>query len=112
MNWPKLVPPIVCKTNITVHIEPEGINKYGEPLDAIDYTGKCNYQDQARTVYTDERKLIQVSGTALFSEDICPDLPVIPSGTAIVFGQERRLIAGRKSRNPDGTVNFVEVWLS
>ena len=77
MRYPCLVPKRLCKTDITCNFEREGLNEYGEPLTTIEYSGKCNYQDKARTVLTAEKKLIQITGTALFPGDICPDLPVI-----------------------------------
>lgn len=111
MKWPELVPDAVCKTPITVHFETEELNKYGGPLEVQDYTGKCNFQDKAKTVYTAEKKLVEVTGTALFNGDICPELPVISSGTAKVFGKDRTIAGGCKARNPDGTVNYTEVWV-
>ena len=75
------------------------------------YGGKCNYQDKARTVLTAEKKLVEVTGSALFPGDICPELPAISGGTAFVLGGKRRILQGKKARNPDGTVNYMEVLL-
>ena len=61
MRYPCLVPKRLCKTDITCSFEREGLNEYGEPLKAIEYSGKCNYQDKARTVLTAEKKLIQIT---------------------------------------------------
>lgn len=111
MRYPCLVPKRLCKIEIRLEIEQEGLNEYGEPLETIEYSGKCNYQDKARTVLTAEKKLIQITGTALFPGDICPELPVISGGSAMIFGVERRIEQGTKARNPDGTVNYTEVLL-
>lgn len=111
MKYPKLVPPAVCQTRISLEIDQEGLNEYGEPLPAFAWSGTCNYQDSAKTVLTTERKLVQLSGRALFDGDICPKLPVISGGTAEIFGVKRRILEGRKARNPDGTVNYTEVLL-
>lgn len=111
MKYPCLVPKRLCKTDITLEFDQEGLNEYGEKLPAITYTGKCNYQDKAKTIRTTEKKLVEITGCALFPGDICPKLPVISGGTATVFGVERRIQQGTKSRNPDGTVNFTEVLL-
>lgn len=111
MKYPCLVPKRLCKTDIHLEIEREGLNEYGEPLEIVNYTGKCNYQDKARTVLTTEKKLVEISGSALFPGDICPQLSVISGGTAFIFDAERRVLEGRKARNPDGTVNFTEVLL-
>lgn len=111
MRYPCLVKKSLCRTDIKCTFEQEGLNEYGESLETIEYSGKCNYQDKARTVLTAEKKLIQITGTALFPGDICPELPVISGGSAMIFGVERRIERGTKARNPDGTVNYTEVLL-
>lgn len=111
MRYPCLVKKSLCRTDIKCTFEQEGLNEYGEPLETIEYSGKCNYQDKARTVLTAEKKLIQITGTALFPGDICPELPVISGGFVMIFGVERRIEQGTKARNPDGTCNFTEILL-
>ena len=111
MRYPKLVPEKLCKTDIVLEFEQEGLSVYGEPLRTITWKGKCNYQDKARTVYTAEKKLIQITGTVLISNDPCPGIPVISSGTAEIMGVKRQIVQGMKARNPDGSVNFTEVLL-
>lgn len=111
MSWPSLVLSQWCKTPITLSLEQDGLNEYGEPLQTVEYSGSCNYQDKARTVLTSQKKLVDITGSALFPGDICPELPVISGGTAILFGAQRRILEGRKARNPDGSVNYTEVLL-
>ena len=111
MKYPCLIPTKLCKTPIRIQIDQEGSNEYGEPLLTVTYSGNCNYQDKAKTVLTAEKKLIQITGTALFPGDICPKLPVMSGGEATVCGVKRRIVEARKARNPDGTVNYTEVWL-
>ena len=111
MKFPCLVSKQFCNTDIKLTLEQEGINEYGEPLEPFTFEGKCNYQDKARRILTAEKKIIEITGTALFQGDICPDLPVISGGTAIVFEVERRIARGTKARNPDRTVNYTEVLL-
>lgn len=111
MKYPCLVPKKLCKTDISLVMEQEGRDKYGEPLPSFEYSGKCNYQDKAKTIFTAEKKMVQITGSALFPGDICPELPVISGGTAIVFGVKRRIQEARKARNPDGSVNYTEVLL-
>ena len=106
-----MVPKKLCKTDISLSFDQEGLTEYGEPLPAIQYTGKCNYQDKAKTILTAEKKLVQITGSALFPGDICPELPVISGGEAVLFGVKRRIQEARKARNPDGTVNYTEVLL-
>lgn len=111
MKYPCLVPKRLCRTDISLQMDREGLNEYGEPLEAVTYSGKCNYQDKAKTVLTAEKKLIQITGSALFPGDICPELPVISGGYAVIFEVKRRIEQGTKARNPDGTVNYTEVML-
>lgn len=111
MIFPKLVPDTVCKIPITLCLDQDGRTKYGDPLPRIEISGKCNYQDQARYLLTDQKQMVVISGTAYFNGDICPELPVISGGEAWVFGERRHIQSGRKARNPDGTVNYTEVFL-
>ena len=81
MKYPCLVPKRLCKTDIGLVMEQEGRDKYGEPLPCFEYSGKCNYQDKAKTIFTADKKIVQITGSALFPGDICPELPVISGGT-------------------------------
>ena len=111
MKYPCLVPKRLCRTPVTFQFAREGLNEYGEPLPAVSYSGACNYQDKAKTVLTAEKKLVEITGSALLPGDICPQLPVISGGEAVLFGVKRRILEARKARNPDGTVNYTEVLL-
>lgn len=111
MKYPCLVPARLCRTDIRLEMDREGLTEYGEPLEPVIHEGKCNYQDRARTVLTAEKKLVEVTASALFPGDICPELAVISGGVATVFGARRRIQQGRKARNPDGSCNFTEVFL-
>lgn len=111
MKYPCLVSKKLCNTPVTVAIEREGLNKYGEPLENVEISALCNYQSSAKTVLTAEKKLIGLSGTALFCGDICPEIPEISGGTVTVNGVKRRIFTGVKARNPDGTVNFTQLDL-
>ena len=106
MKYPCLVPKRLCKTDIHVHLESEDTDNHGQPEKALDLELKCNFQDRAKTILTAEKKLVQITGTAMFPGDIAPDLPTLSGGWVTVFGAERRIEQGSKNRNPDGTVNF------
>lgn len=109
MKYPCLVPKRLCKTEISVHLESEEVTNFGEPAAVADLELKCNFQDKAKTILTTEKKLVQVTGTALFPGDIAPDMPSISGGFVEIFGQERRIVQGMKARNPDGTVNYCRL---
>ncbi len=111
MKYPCLVPEKLCKTDIHVEIEAEGITEDGEPLTVFSAELKCNYQDGGKRILTEEQKLVEVSGVALFPGDFCPYIENLTGGTAAVHGVRRRIAEGRKHRNPDGTVNYTELRL-
>lgn len=109
MKYPCLVLKRYCKTDIEVKLDREGVSKYGEPLPHILWSGKCNYQDTAKTVYTSDMKKVVISGCAYIPGDIAPDIPVITGGSIIVFGVTRKIFQGMKARNPDGSVNYTRL---
>lgn len=109
MKYPCLVPKRLCKTPVHVHLESEDINNLGNPKYFLDADLLCNWQDKAKTILTTEKKLIQITGTALFPGDIAPQMPSLSGGTITVFGEERRIEQGCKNRNPDGTVNYCSL---
>ena len=109
MKYPCLVPKRLCKTQIHIHLESEGTDEYGQPEMVLDLALLCNFQDKAKTVLTDEKKLVQITGTALFPGDIAPGWPSLSGGTVTVFGEVRRILQGSKARNPDGTVNYCRL---
>ncbi len=109
MKFPCLVPKKLCRIDIHVHLESEELNTDGEPEHVVDLDLKCNFQDSAKTILTAEKKIVQISGTALFPGDIAPNMPSLSGGTVTVFGEERRILQGMKARNPDGSVNYCRL---
>lgn len=111
MKYPQLVPDRLCKTPCTICIYGEGLTEDGEPIQRLLSDLKGNYQDSAKTVYTDTGKRIETQGKLLFNGDIASDIPNISGGYVIINGIKREIKEGAKRRNPDGTVNFTEVTL-
>lgn len=109
MKYPDLVPKRLCRTPIRVHLESEEITNLGEPAKVLDLEALCNFQDKAKTILTAEKKLVQLTGSAMFCGDIAPEMPSLSGGTVTVFGQERRIEQGMKARNPDGSVNYCRL---
>ena len=115
MKYPCLIPKRLCRTDIVCKFDQEGLNKYGEPLETITYYGKCNYQDKAKTVLTAEKKMVQITGTALFPGDICPGMAVISGGSAELFGVaenrtgDKSQKSGRKRKLYGGVTGMINV---
>lgn len=127
MKFPCLVRPQFCKTPIYLTLYGEGLSEDGAPItiyerkelvasdDLYPYDNlyseplMCNYQSKAKTIFTAQQKRVEVSGVILIPGDICPDYPEISGGFVIVDGIRRELAKGIKARNPDGTVNFIEL---
>ena len=109
MKYPELVPDWVCTTPVTLTFELEEVDENGEPKVVATEELMCNYQDGGRAMLTEEQRVVDVSGTAYFNGDICPQIPNITSGHAVIFGEIREIAQGFKRRNPDGTVNHTEV---
>lgn len=109
MKYPRLVKKEFCTTDIDVVLEREGLSVYGEPLSSIELSLKCNYQDKAKVIYTEDKKMVKISGTAFFDGDICKELEVISGGYAIIFGIKRDIFSACKARNPDGSVNYTRL---
>lgn len=111
MKYPKLVLPQFCKVPIEITFYQEGITEDGEPINSSSISAKCNFQDGAKTVLTDQQKVVKVSAQAFFDGDIAPELSAISSGEVVVFGVKRRIVFGTKARNLDGTVNYTRLDL-
>ena len=111
MKYPSLVPDSVCKTPISLTLYADELDENGAPIVAAAYEGHCNYQDSAQRIYSDDKHTIQLSGKALLNGDICPALPAIADGEAVIFGEKRKIYRGTKARNPDGSVNYTQLDL-
>lgn len=112
-GYPKLVPPSVCHTVVTVTIE-SGLNRDGTPkvVEVIDR--QCNYSEKSHQVLNADRQLIELPACALFDGDIAPGVDL--SGTVTVHNAgcpavTRRIYRAERARNPDGTVNFTKLEL-
>lgn len=100
MKYPCLVPERLCKTDIHVEIEGEGLDKYGESGTKVEADLKCNFQDRAKTIFTAEKKVVQITGTALIPGDIAPELPSISGGDGDRVRGPKEDCAGYKVKKP------------
>lgn len=111
MAYPKLVPEAAAKFPAVVEIEPEGLDDTGEPLDTITVNGKCNYQERTEKVYSNGKVDVVLRAKCYFDGDICSSVNTISGGYVTVLGERRRIKAGAKAYNPDGTVNYTCIEL-
>lgn len=109
MKYPSLVPDKMCKTDIHVYIEDEGLTEDGAPIIALDKDLKCFWQGKSKKVLDIQKKSIMISGTAYFNGDIVPNLAEIVGGSVVLFGEKRNINQGFKARNLDGTVNYTKL---
>ncbi|MEE1218598.1 MAG: hypothetical protein U0L20_01585 [Ruminococcus sp.] len=127
MKFPSLVKSQFCKTPVEITIYGEGVTEDGAPISAFEcqdlcpsedlypsetlHIGNlfCNLQSNAKTVYTKEQKIVQMSGVLLFNGDIAPNCEIISGGFVLLNGEKRIIVKGVKHRNPDGTVNYTEL---
>lgn len=107
MKYVRLVPNSVCRIPIHVKLHGEGLSEKGEPITVFEADLMCNYQDGAKTVMTEQKKMVEISAKAYFNGEVAPELAVISGGEVIVFGARRHVLRGIKARNPDGTVNYT-----
>lgn len=126
MKFPRLVLKKFCKTPCEVVVYDEGLTEDGAPKvvyecrfiypsDSIYPSDTlflaplyCNYQDRVKTVYTSDKKKVECTGVLLIPFDFCPNSS-ISSGYVTVNGVKREIVKCIKGRNPDGTVNYVEL---
>lgn len=109
MSYPKLVRERDCRTPCTVTLFAEGITEDGAPAAAFTGELRCIVQSSSRRIRTSRHEAVTLTGEIFFCEDFCPDLPEIPDGEITILGVKRRIAAGMKARNPDGSVNYIRL---
>lgn len=111
MKFPCLVDKRYCNTPITVVIESNELSEDGELTQVLEIDTTCNLQMGARASFTKDKEKIELSGVALFIGDLCPTIPVIASGSVMIYGNTYGINKGTKNLNPDGTVNYTTLEL-
>ena len=111
MAFPCLVDKKFCKTDIMVTIDGTELNDDGDIEPYASIITKCNLQMGARVSMTKDKEKIELSGVALFIGDLCPEVPVIASGSVTIDGNTYGINKGTKNLNPDGTINYTTLEL-
>lgn len=101
-------PPVKPNTQITVKAN-EGMTVTGAQ-NVQEYTGLGIYNERHAWVQDSEGKKVESKGLIIFFHDILPNVKKL-TGSAEVNGTQWSIIAGKRLRNPDGTVHHVELEL-
>lgn len=111
MKYPQLVPDMVCNTPVSLKLNSEDLDRYGQPQEILNLDTKCNYQCTSQRTIEDKEIIIKTVATLLFNGDIAPQIEEITSGEVILNGETRQIEKSSKVRNPDGTVNYTRIYL-
>lgn len=102
-------PRFLANTQIEVVLT-GGLDEDGAPVEVEVYEGKCIYDEKARQILDDERRLVQLSAKAIIEGDINPGKDI--EGYVLVEGTIKRVIhRAARPRNPDGSVFSTELEL-
>lgn len=107
-NYPNLILPQFCKTDIKVIAYSDDLDRNGVPLKETVYEGKCNYQCVNKRKWTKDKMEISVNAECLIPKFFCE----FSSGYAIIDGKQRNVVSVFVARNPDGTFNHMKVELN
>ena len=109
MKYPKLVRPQDCTTPVTVTIFTEGLTEDGAPARASSMSLYCHRRSSSKRTYDRRHAEVTLTAVLYFCADFCPDFPEIPEGEVVLDGVRRRIVSGKKARDPDGTVNYIRL---
>lgn len=107
MKWPELVPPAVCRVPIAVTLT-NGNDEDAAPRVAAVVETMCSYNGKGGWSVDERRQAVRYTASALFPGDIAPEL-VHLTGWADVLGARLTIHAADRARNPDGTVNYIQL---
>ena len=108
MIFPSLIRKEFAKTPIKLSIFSEELDSMGNPQ-VFEYEGLCNYQSSTKSIFVDDKKVIQITGKAYIPGDIFEEFDELTDGEVELFNNKikRKLHKLSKARNLDGSVNFV-----
>ena len=95
----------------TAVIEQEGISETGAPLETVQVSAKCIYQEHTYLVITDNGRKVISSAKVIFKGDIAPGLKTVSQGTVTINEKTYDISVGHRIMNPDGSVFETELEL-
>lgn len=65
MKYPQLVPDVVCTTPVHIMLNSEDLDRYGQPVEALNLDTACNYQCTSQRTIEDKQIVIKTVATLL-----------------------------------------------
>lgn len=101
-------PKELAVTDFVLQLEQNGISEDGEPIVALETSGKCIFSEKSKRIITDDGRKVTLLGKMAIEGDIAPNLKQIASGTVNINGVVYDIYASYRPRNPDGSVFMTE----
>lgn len=112
MQYPQLILPQFCNTDIRVILYSNSITEDGAPQSTTEITTKCMLKNGgSKRIFDDKGTEVQISLVASIPGDIAPLLPFISGGSAVINNESFRIVSGSKIHNPNNSVNFTRLEL-
>lgn len=109
MKYPKLVRKSDCKIPVEIHFYTDELNEDGQQIEINPIYAYCNYQEESKNDITDKSNISRGTGRIYLRDDIIPQYNNINDGYVVILGNKRQITKIVKSRNPDGTVNYLRI---
>ncbi len=109
MIYPKLVRKQDCKIPAVITFYSNELGEDGEQIAYGPYAAKCNYQEKLHNENTDKSAISRGTGKIFLRDDIIPGRDDLNDGFVLILGNKRQIKEVIKARNPDGTVNYLEI---
>lgn len=100
-------PDFLLKTNYTCTLNQKGISEDGEPISALNSSGKCIFSEKAKRIIDADGKQITLLGKVIIKGDIAPSLKNVSDGVISINGKTYEIYAGYRPRNPDGSIHHT-----
>lgn len=109
MIYPKLVRKQDCKIPVKITFYSDELGEDGQQLSYGPFTERCNYQEVTKNENTDKSAISRGIGKVYLRDDIIPEHNNFNDGIVEILGNKRQIKEVIKARNPDGTVNYLEI---
>ena len=100
-------PDFLLKTDYTGSLYQEGVSEEGEPVTALNISGKCIFSEKAKRIIDSEGKQITLLGKVIVKGDIAPSLKNVSDGVISINGKDYEIFVGYRPRNPDGSIHHT-----